>query len=195
MKTIKLVKPSLTDLPSYVAALQAGWSPDNVRKNVAAREQLEKIDVDAEDFLSSLDDPNVIGGPIAMPDGSFVPRLPSIVQWISDGDFCGSIGFRWQQGSSALPPHVLGHIGFSVVPWKRGNGYARRALAMLLPQAKQQGLSYVELTTDPDNIASQKTILACHGVLIERFRKAAAYGSAEALRFRIQLDNLDTVAP
>lgn len=88
-----------------------------------------------------------------------------------------------------MPSYVPGHIGFSVVPWKRGNGYATQALDLMLGEAKGQGLPYVELTVDPENIASQKVIAACNGVLIERFRKPAAYGSAETLRYRIQLND------
>jgi predicted acetyltransferase len=55
-------------------------------------------------------------------------------------------------------------------------------------EASRQGLSYVELTVDPENIASQRVIAANNGVLIERFRKTAAYGFAESLRYRIELD-------
>ena len=57
-----------------------------------------------------------------------------------DGEFCGSIGFRWQPGTSALPPYCLGHIGYSVVPWKQRRGYATKALALLLPDARKEGL-------------------------------------------------------
>lgn len=193
MKTIQLLKPGLAELPAYVAALKAGWSPDNIRKAAAAQEQLEKIAQDAAGFVASLDDPEAAGGPIPLPDGSFIERLPSVVRWIWDGEFCGVISFRWQRGGAALPSHVLGHIGFGVVPWKRGNGYARQALAALLPHAIQQGLAYVELTTDPANLASQHVIKACNGVLVERFRKAAAYGNDEALRFRIDLSETRTI--
>ena len=59
----------------------------------------------------------------------------------------------------------------------------------LLKPALAELSSYVELTTDPDNLASQKVIGACRGVLVERFRKAAEYGGTEALRFRIRLDD------
>jgi predicted acetyltransferase len=192
MTTIKLVKPSLVELPSYKAALEAGWSPDNVRTTVAANEQLDRIAADAAAFVAGLDDPAAVGGPIPLPDGSVIARLPSIVRWMWDGDFCGSIGFRWQSETPALPPHVLGHIGFSVVPWKRGRGYARQALLQILVDARQRGLPYVDLTTDPHNIASQRAIAACRGEMIERFQKVAAYGNAEALRFRIQLADSDT---
>lgn len=122
---------------------------------------------------------------MVLPDGSTVPRLPGYHRWMWDGEFCGSIGFRWQRGTTELPPYCLGHIGFSVVPWKRRRGYATRALELLLPAARQEGLAYVELTTDADNVASQRVIAANGGKLVEEFRKPAVYGGAESLRFRI----------
>jgi predicted acetyltransferase len=105
---------------------------------------------------------------------------------MSDGEFCGSISLRWQHGTSVLPEQVLGHIGFGVVRWKRGAGYAKQALALMLPEAWQRGLAYVELTTDPTNIASQKIITACGGRLLEHFMKPSAHGGMEGLRFRIE---------
>jgi predicted acetyltransferase len=82
---------------------------------------------------------------------------------------------------------VLGHIGYAVVPWKRGRGYATRALALLLPEARKEGLTYVELTTDADNLPSQKVISNNGGVVIERFDKGDAYGGGDTLRWRIVL--------
>jgi hypothetical protein len=61
------------------------------------------------------------------------------------------------------------------------------ALAQLLPMARAEGLEWVDLTTDPDNIPSQKVITANGGTLIRRFTKAAAYGGAESLLWRITL--------
>jgi predicted acetyltransferase len=180
-----LAKPSLEHLPSYKSALESGWGPDNLREAEAAREHLAKIAAAPALFVSLQDDPHALAGPVTLPDGSQVARLPGITRWIWDGEFCGSINLRWQEGTSVLPSYVLGHIGFSVVPWKRRLGYATRALALLLPEARAQGLDYVELTTAPDNIGSRKVILANGGTLIERFRKDAAYGGNEGLRFRI----------
>ena len=189
MGDARLMKPSFAELPAYVAALEHGWSPDDLREAEAAKEHLEKISRDAGGFLSSLDDESAIGDPIQLPDGSLVPRLPGFIRWIWDGDFCGSIGFRWQPGTSALPAHVLGHIGFAVVPWKRGAGHAKQALTCMLQEARQRGLSYVDLTADPDNIPSQRVILACGGCLLEQFRRTAAYGGAASLRYRIPLSS------
>ena len=188
MTEVVLVQPSLEYLRDYAAALERGWSPDNVREQAAAREQLAAIDHDPIAFLDGLDDPEAKGPRITLPDGSTVPRLPGVVRWMWDGEFCGSIGFRWQPGTSALPLHVLGHIGFGVVPWKRQLGYATRALALMIQEAARRDLRHVELTADPQNTASHRVILANGGVLIERFRKAAAYGGSEALRFRIRLN-------
>ncbi|MFN2493741.1 MAG: GNAT family N-acetyltransferase [Pyrinomonadaceae bacterium] len=184
---MQLVWPSEQYLPGYVAALERGWSPDNVRGQAVAREQLEKIAKNAHCFLDELVDREGKGASIVLPDGSTVARLPGYQRWIWDGEFCGSIGFRWQPGSNDLPPHCLGHIGYSVVPWKQRRGYATQALKHLLPEAKAEGLDYVELTTDPTNPASQRVILANGGVLVERFTKPAEYGHSEGLRYRIQL--------
>ncbi|RWA76205.1 GNAT family N-acetyltransferase [Mesorhizobium sp. M1C.F.Ca.ET.193.01.1.1] len=184
---VEIVKPALEHLPSYKAALERGWSPDNVRLLETTREQLAAIEEDPVAFLASLHDPQAKGPPITLPDGSKVPRLPGFRRWIWDGEAVGSIGLRWQKGTSALPPHVLGHIGYAVVPWKRGRGYATEALRLMLEEARAVGLDYVEITTDLDNPASQKVILANGGILAGRFAKVAAYGGAGSLKYRIEL--------
>lgn len=183
---MELVWPAAPYLAGYVDALERGWSPDNVRPE-AGREELERIRHDATLFLEQQVDRDAAGPPVTLPDGSSARRLPGYRRWMWDDEFCGVIGFRWQPGTTALPPHCLGHIGFSVVPWKRRHGYATRALALLLPDAAAEGLDYVELTTDLDNMASQAVIRANGGELVEQFRKPAVYGGAMSLRFRISL--------
>jgi len=184
---MELVWPSSQHLPSYIAALERGWSPDNVRGVAAAREELAKIHADPRGFLESMVDREAKAGQVILPDGSTVARLPGYRRWIWDGEFCGSIGLRWQPGSAELPAHCLGHIGYAVVPWKRGRGYATLALRMLLLEARDEGLPFVEITTDPENIASQRVITVNGGVLVERFTKPAQYGAVPGLRFRISL--------
>jgi predicted acetyltransferase len=139
-----------------------------------------------------MDDPEAAGPPVTLPDGSVQPRLPSLRRWMWDEDdaaepFVGSIGLRWTRNGSPLPPHVLGHIGYAVVPWQRRRGHATRALALMLPLARARGLRRVEITTDPDNLASQRVITANGGVLVATFDKGAAYGHAPGLRYRIEL--------
>jgi predicted acetyltransferase len=174
-------------LPSYRAALERGWSPDNVRGKVAAAEELRKIAKDSAAFLSSLVDREARGDPVTLPDGSKVARLPGYRRWMWDGEFCGSIGFRWQRGTEALPPYCLGHVGYAVVPWKQRRGYATAALRLLLAEAGAEGLRYIEITTEPENIASQRVIEANGGVLVEHFTKPAQFGGTPGLRYRIAL--------
>ncbi len=186
-QAMELVVPSLDRLGGYADALRRGWSADNIRLEVAAREELAKIAADPAAFVASLDDREAKGGPVTFPDGSKAPRLPGYRRWIWDDGFCGSIGFRWQKGTSALPPYVLGHIGYAIVPWKRRRGYATRALALLLEDARREGLDHVTLTTDVDNEPSQKVIVANGGTLVERFNSGPIYGDRDHLRWRIVL--------
>ena len=183
---MKLVWPARDYLPSYVAALEGGWSPDNIRGAVAAQEELERIAADADTFLASLVDKEG-GGSIALPDGTTTSRLPGYRRWLWDGEFCGSIGLRWQRGTEALPSHCLGHIGYAIVPWKRGRGYATRALHEVLREAKTEGLRYVEITTAPDNVASQRVIQRNGGVFVEEFVTPPALGGRRELRYRVSL--------
>ena len=183
---MELVWPSELYLSGYVEALERGWSPDNLRPQ-AAGEELQRIAQDPARFLSEQVDREAKGPPVILPDGRTVTRLPGYSRWMWDGAFCGSISFRWQPGTSELPPHCLGHIGYSVVPWKRRRGYATRALNLLLSQSTGEGLAYVELVSDADNIASQRVIEANGGKLIERFHKSPEYGGGESLRYRILL--------
>ncbi len=187
MPNLTLVWPARIHLPSYVAALEKGWSPDNLRNDEARREELARIANDPDAFLAGLVDKEAKGAPITLPDGTVVPRLPGYRRWLWDGEFSGSIGFRWQRGTEALPPHCLGHIGYSVVPWKQRRGYATRALGDILRDAPAEGLRYVEVMTTPDNVASQRVILANGGVFVEEFITPAALGANPELRYRIDV--------
>jgi len=79
---LQLVRPSLTYLPGYVAALRSGWSPDNVRGETAAREELAKIDQGPQVFVEQLFDPEAKVARVTLP-GSTVTRLPGFRLWLS----------------------------------------------------------------------------------------------------------------
>ena len=178
---MQLVVPSMDHLPSYVAALETGWSPNNVR-NVSA-EQLAAIRENQAAFVAGL---SLQGGTITLPDGDTVPKLPFIARWMWDGEFCVSISLRWQEGTDALPPHVLGHIGYAVVPWKRNRGYATAALRQLLVEAKAVGLRRLQITTDPDNLASQRVIERNGGKYVDTFINEH-FGPEPHLRYAVEL--------
>lgn len=183
--------PAIELLESYTAALRTGWSPNTMRAEAAA-EELAEIASDPGVFVASLVDREAEGPPIKQPDGSLAERLPGYRKWMWDGEFCGTIGFRWRPGTHELPAHVLGHIGYSVVPWKRRQGYATRAVGMILVDARAEGLRQVEVTTDHDNIGSQRVIEANGGVLVGPFVKQKSQSAVPSLRYRIELGASET---
>lgn len=184
---MQLVRPATAHLAGYVDALQRGWSADNLRGAAAAQEELARIAADPDGFLAGLDDREARGLPVTLPDGSTVPRLPGFIRWMWDGEFVGSIGLRWQWGTAELPPHCPGHVGYAVVPWKRGRGHASAALRAMAAEARAVGLPYIELTTDPDNVASRRVIERAGGLLVGRIDRPAAGGGQPSLRLRIVL--------
>jgi predicted acetyltransferase len=157
MTDIALLRPSLARLPEYEDALERGWSP-NTDQDVS-REQLLQLRRNPARFLHDLYNSPLV----RLPDGREVPRLPAHDFWISDGDFCGRIGFRFQRGTEDMPSTIYGHIGYTIVPWKQRRGYATQALRMILPVCRSEGFSRVLITCDDDNEGSRKVILANGG--------------------------------
>jgi len=178
--------PSATELDSYVAALERGWSPTAMDDD-AGRVELAAIGRDPDAFVRSMVDREATGPTIQLPDGTVAFRIPGYRKWMWDGEICGSIGLRWQPGTEDLPPHVLGHVGYSVVPWKRRLGFATAAVRAILSDAAAEGLRWIEVTTDVDNVASQGVIEGAGGTFVERFTYPPAYGTGDGLRYRIDV--------
>ncbi len=80
-----------------------------------------------------------------------------------EDEIIGAINVRHELNESLL--NFGGHIGYGVRPSKRGNGYAKLMLQMVVPFLKELGLNKVLLTCATKNIASAKTIESCGGVL------------------------------
>jgi predicted acetyltransferase len=186
---IELVTPSQRHLQSYTAALQRGWIPNEMRPE-SGREALDRIGKDSDAFLSWLCDSKP-DETIPLPDGTLVPRLPSLTKWLWDGAFCGSIQFRWQEVAGRvvdeLPHYCLGHIGYGVVPWKQRQGLATKALALMLPIARDKGITKLQINTQPATLASQRVIEANGGQFIQAITLPKFYGHAEEWIYQIVL--------
>lgn len=183
---VQLVEPASEHLPSFVDALRRRWSPNTTRPE-ASDEELAAVEADPVAFLAGMDDRAGNLPDLVLADGTTRRRIPGFRLWIWDGAFCGSINARWVPGTVELPPHVLGHVGYSIVPWKRRRGYATEALRLMLPHLASTGLPYVELTTDDDNVGSQRVIEANGGRLVERFVHRDAGPVQPMHRYRIEL--------
>lgn len=172
-------------LDDYRAALRRGFYSNTLRPD-SGLEELADIDRDPEGYIDFLLDRTNGGSPHILPDGTEVEWIPGYRKWIWDDGFCGTIGLRWLPGTTELPSHVTGHIGYSVVPWKRGRGYATRALALILVEAREEGLPHVDLMTQQDNVASRRVIENNGGVYVSAAPAPAEGFGCDAL-YRIDL--------
>ncbi|MED0874291.1 GNAT family N-acetyltransferase [Bacillus mobilis] len=91
-------------------------------------------------------------------------RVPSS-QFLSfeKGELIGFVNIRHRLNEDLL--RESGHIGYSVHPNKRRQGYAIKQLKLALGEAQKLGVQRVLLTCDKVNIASAKTIQKVGGVL------------------------------
>ena len=91
-------------------------------------------------------------------------RVPSS-QFLSfeKGELIGFVNIRHRLNEELL--RESGHIGYSVHPNKRRQGYATKQLKLALGEAQKLGLQRVLITCDKVNIASAKTIQKVGGVL------------------------------
>ena len=78
-----------------------------------------------------------------------------------------------------------GHVGYSVRPSERGQGYAKKMLAKALDFLTAFGFEEVVVTCKPENIASKKTILANGGESFETKYMECDDINFERYRFRL----------
>ena len=74
---------------------------------------------------------------------------------------------RLRVGFTRHIQQFAGHIGYQVHPPHRGQGYAGRAVRLLLPLARQLGLDPLVITCDPDNTPSRRTLEQLGAKLVE----------------------------
>jgi len=184
---MQIVTPTLELLPDFVLALREGFAPGTVNPARVRQDAFDRIASDPVLYIAQMTDPEAAGPDVQLPNGQIVKRLPGMTKWMWDDGFVGMISLRWQPGTDELPPHVLGHIGYAVAEWKQRRGYATQALAQMLDLARAQGLGSVQITTTPDNLASQKVILKNGGVLEYDGPAPEEQGGGPLLRYRIGL--------
>lgn len=162
--TVVLIEPSLLNLSDFEEALARGWSPDPRRQQdkTYIEAELETLRHDRAGFLTRFTSGEIVATSISNRE---LQRVAVRLFWIWDGEFCGYAALRHIPGMIQLPLHVPGHIGYSIVPWKQGRGYATQALQLLLPIAAHAGLATISVICNENNLASRRVIEKAGGVL------------------------------
>lgn len=75
---------------------------------------------------------------------------------LASGEYVGRIRLRVGWNENVI--RYAGHIGYAVETAYRGRRYAERACRMIIPLAKQHGMTALWITCQPDNAASRRTI-------------------------------------
>lgn len=105
--------------------------------------------------------------------------------WLTDdGEVVGFVSLRHELNDFLRI--VGGHIGYSVRPSRRRQGYATRGLALALERSRELGLDRVMLTCDDDNPGSFRTIERAGGVL-EDVTDRSEHGHPRLRRYWIEL--------
>jgi tagatose 1,6-diphosphate aldolase len=181
---LELIAPSAAWLDAVMAA-QSDPATQEQMPAVAAitRDQQQK-------FLDSLAAPAFHAGD---PDAHLVP---SYHFWMlrrrhANGHaIVGGIGLRLGENSNLQ--WVIGHIGYQVYPFARGNHYAARACRLLLPLAERHGMRTLWITCNPDNAASKRTCERIGATLIDVVPVPPNHplyerGEREKCRYRLDL--------
>lgn len=92
----------------------------------------------------------------------FVPSI-QFVAFDENKKAIGFLSLRLRLNDALLQEG--GHIGYSVRPSERGNGYAKEMLKLGINQAKSKGIKELLLTCHTSNLASRTVILANQGIL------------------------------
>jgi len=180
-----LVVPSPERLPSYLDAVRRGWEGERVL--FGSNEALLALAAqDPQLVLVQMQDRSAEGVRY-FEDGTIAARVPALFRWVWDGEFVGSIELRLPREGEEQVLDEIGHIGYGTVEWKRGRGYATKALSLMLALAIAEGMTDVELVTDTDNVGSHRVVTNNGGVLVDEFQQVERLGGGRVFRWRIDL--------
>lgn len=155
MDAIKLILPTEEHLDQVWAYRQECRDADSSMDGCGPLERADTPEQWLADVRSYTD-------PATVPEGK-VQATQFLAVRESDGRLVGMIQIR-HYFNEYLEKYA-GHIGYSVRPDERRNGYAREQLRLALPYCKETlGLDRVLISCEPDNPGSRRTILANGGV-------------------------------
>lgn len=179
-----LVTPTLEALGGCEDALARGWSPDPRRMGDAAyvAAELTALRRDRVGYLAK-----ILGHEAPADAAASSTTLINHAFWIWDGVFAGKADLRYVPATGAVPDTVPGHVGYSVVPWKQGRGYATAALRALVELARRKGLSELRILCNVENLASRVVIERVGGELYHSGPHPSDRVEQQKLYYRVRL--------
>jgi tagatose 1,6-diphosphate aldolase len=109
---------------------------------------------------------------------------------VATGTKAGGIQLRFADTEELL--FYGGHIGYDVDEGFRGRRFAARGVRLLLPIARQAGMTELWITCDPDNPASSRSIEIAGGEFVEvvdipEYSRSHRKGRRQSCRYRFLL--------
>jgi predicted acetyltransferase len=173
----QLVRPSIRYRDSVLAAVREFQAEGGYRAY-----SLASLTNDFAAFVQRLLDDEV--------RSKLPPHLvPQTIYWLVEGnEFIGRASLRHELNDRLR--QIGGHIGYKIRPPRRRQGYGTAILGLVLPKARERGLTRVLITCDADNIASQR-IIEHHGGVPEAPYEPTD-GAVTVLRYWIDLGDATT---
>lgn len=142
-----LARPTVAVRDSYLAGMRAICAEDRT-----SRDWLDKASEDFGRFAAER------AGPRRMWD------VPVTELWyLREPDYIGSVVIRHELTASLR--YDGGNVGYHVVPACRRQGHATAMLGAACDWCRNEGMTRLLLTCQPDNVASRRVIEANGGVL------------------------------
>ncbi len=163
LKMIRLERPNTKFKETYIDAVKEiqNKGADNESNEQYLKQNVEDLQHNFEEFVKDQ---------LETHKGLDEGRVPNTNFWIIDknDEYCGRISLRHYLNEKL--ERFGGHIGYDIIPSKRGKSYATKALTLCLEEAKKLGLEKVMLTCDNDNIPSIKIIERNGGMMQDKIK-------------------------